>query len=135
MVSPSPLGHCPLIQADNITARARHRDLLSEVSCVADERECVALLGANGSGKSLVIQVFGTAKRATSGSALVAGVDVRRKPREARRRVGYVMETPAFPDHTDVAEYMKAMAASHRLPREDRAEADALLTDLSRGEA
>ena len=138
-----------MIQADNITVRIRRRDRLSEVSFVVDEGECVALLGANGSGKSLAIQVFGTATRATSGSALVAGVDVRRKPREARRRVGYVMETPAFPDHTDVAEYMKAMAASHRLPREDRAEAiaqsldltdvghltDALLTDLSRGEA
>ena len=138
-----------MIQADSITVRARRRELLSAVSFVVDEGECVALLGANGSGKSVVIRVFGTATRATSGSATIAGVDVRRKPREARRRVGHVMETPAFPDQTDVSEYMKAMAASHRLPREDRAGAieqsldltdvghltDALLTDLSRGEA
>ena len=138
-----------VIQGDNITVRARHRDLLTGVSLAVDDGECVALLGANGSGKSLVIQVLATAIRLASGSAQVDGVDVRRKPREARKRIGYVAEAPLFPDQTDVATYMKAMAASHRLPRDDRAESiaqaldltdvghltDALLTDLSRGEA
>lgn len=138
-----------MIQADDITVRPQRRDLLSEVSFTVQEGECVALLGANGAGKSLVIGALATATPITSGSALVDGVDVRRKPREARKRVGYVAETPLFPDRTDLTTYMKAMAASHRLPREDRAEAiaqsldltdvghltDALLTDLSRGEA
>ncbi len=138
-----------MLQLDTISVRARRRGLLTDVSLTVDEGECVALLGANGSGKSLVIQTLATATRSASGNAQVAGIDVRRKPREARKRIGYVAETPLFPDQTDVATYMKAMAASHRLPREDRAEAiaqaldltdvghltDAHLTDLSRGEA
>lgn len=138
-----------MIQIVNIIVRARRRELLSGVSFSVAEGECVALLGANGCGKSLVIGALATARQIASGSALIDGVDVRRKPREARRRVGYVAETPLFPDQTDVATYMKAMAASHRLPREGRAEAvaqsldltdvgglaDATLTALSRGEA
>jgi ABC-2 type transport system ATP-binding protein len=138
-----------VIRSANITVRARRRETLADVSFAVDAGECVALLGSNGSGKSLVIQALATATRIAAGSAQVGGVDVSRKPREARKRIGYVAETPLFPDQTAVATYMKALAASHRLPRENRGEAiaqsldltdvghltDALLTDLSRGEA
>jgi ABC-2 type transport system ATP-binding protein len=49
-----------------------------------------ALLGPNGAGKSTTVKILTTLTRADSGSALVAGHDVRREPEAVRRAIGVV---------------------------------------------
>ncbi len=49
-----------------------------------------ALLGPNGAGKTTTLRMLTTLLPIEAGEALVAGVDVARRPREARRRIGYV---------------------------------------------
>ena len=48
------------------------------------------LLGPNGAGKTTTIKMLITLLPPSAGSALVGGFDIRRKPREVRRRIGYV---------------------------------------------
>lgn len=54
------------------------------------EGELVALLGPNGAGKSTTLRMLTTLLEPTSGSAAVAGRDVRSEPAEVRRRIGFV---------------------------------------------
>ena len=54
------------------------------------EGEQVALLGPNGAGKSTTLRMLTTLLEPTSGSATVAGRDVRTEPAEVRRRIGFV---------------------------------------------
>ena len=49
-----------------------------------------ALLGPNGAGKSTTVRILTTLSRADSGSARVAGVDVREEPTAVRRAIGVV---------------------------------------------
>ena len=51
------------------------------------------LLGPNGAGKSTTVRVLVTLSRADSGSASVAGHDVRRDPGAVRRALGYVPQS------------------------------------------
>jgi ABC-2 type transport system ATP-binding protein len=53
------------------------------------------LLGANGAGKSTVVNVFTTLTRADAGTATVAGHDVRTDPTGVRRSVGLVGQANA----------------------------------------
>ena len=49
-----------------------------------------ALLGPNGAGKSTTVRILTTLAQADSGSASVAGVDVRARPAAVRRAIGVV---------------------------------------------
>jgi len=55
-----------------------------------------ALLGPNGAGKSTAVGCLSTLTRYDAGTAAVAGVDVRSRPREVRRRIGVVGQSAAL---------------------------------------
>jgi ABC-2 type transport system ATP-binding protein len=52
--------------------------------------EIFGFLGPNGAGKTTTLRMLTTLLSIDGGEAIVAGVDVARQPREARRRIGYV---------------------------------------------
>jgi ABC-2 type transport system ATP-binding protein len=61
------------------------------------EGEILGLLGPNGAGKTTTLRMLCTLLRPSSGTAIVAGVDVAEDPREVRRRIGYVAQVGAVP--------------------------------------
>ncbi len=54
--------------------------------------EIFGFLGPNGAGKSTTVRMLTTLLSITSGTARVAGVDVRRDPDAARRRIGVALQ-------------------------------------------
>lgn len=54
----------------------------------------IALIGPNGSGKSTLARLVNGLVEPTTGRVTVDGLDVRRKGREVRRRVGFVFTDP-----------------------------------------
>lgn len=54
--------------------------------------EIVGFLGPNGAGKSTTQRMLVTLLEPTGGEAKVAGHDLRREPKEVRRRIGYVAQ-------------------------------------------
>jgi ABC-2 type transport system ATP-binding protein len=63
---------------------------LDGVSFSVREGEVFGLLGPNGAGKSTTVRTLVTLTQPDSGSATVAGYDVRRQQNEVRRAIGYV---------------------------------------------
>lgn len=72
--------------------RKRYGDVqaLDGVSFAVREGEVFGLLGPNGAGKSTTVRVLVTLTQADSGTATVAGHDVRREQNAVRRTIGYV---------------------------------------------
>jgi ABC-2 type transport system ATP-binding protein len=67
-------------------------EALRGVSFAVRAGEVFALLGPNGAGKSTTVRILATLSAPTAGRARVAGFDVVEKPREVRRRIGYVAQ-------------------------------------------
>lgn len=54
--------------------------------------EIFAFLGPNGAGKTTTIKMLNTLIQPTSGTAIVAGLDVAKNPAEVRKRIGYAAQ-------------------------------------------
>jgi ABC-2 type transport system ATP-binding protein len=83
---------------------------VDDVSFRAEQGEILGFLGPNGAGKTTTMRIITGFMPATEGKASVAGFDVFEQPLEAKRRTGYLPETPPlYPDMT-VREYLTFVA-------------------------
>lgn len=87
------------------------------VSFVVGDGEMVGLLGGNGAGKTTTMRILATLLTPTSGTARVAGRDVRDDPIGVRRHLGYVSTTTGVPDRLTPREVLDSFARLHGLDR------------------
>ncbi|MFS0893900.1 energy-coupling factor ABC transporter ATP-binding protein [Microbacterium sp. 179-I 3D3 NHS] len=82
-----------VIALEAVNVQREGRDILHDVSIELDAPR-IAVIGANGSGKSTFARLLNGLVAPTTGRVSVHGVDVQRKTREVRRRVGFVFTDP-----------------------------------------
>lgn len=82
--------------------------------------EIRGLLGPNGSGKSTTMKIIMGMLKPDSGKINVCGVDVRSKPVEARKNIGYVPETPFLYEYLSASEYLDLVGVAYGLDRAER---------------
>jgi len=93
---------------------------VDDVSFRVDKGEILGFLGPNGAGKTTTMRILTGYMPPTDGKATVAGFDVFTHPIEAKRRTGYLPETPPlYPDMT-VREYLDFAAKIKGVPPKER---------------
>jgi ABC-2 type transport system ATP-binding protein len=99
-----------VIEVQHLTKRYGPLTAVQDVSFRAESGEILGFLGPNGAGKTTTMRIITGYMPASEGKALVAGYDVFDQPIEAKRRTGYLPETPPlYPDMT-VREYLLFVA-------------------------
>jgi ABC-2 type transport system ATP-binding protein len=98
-----------VVALESLSKRYGTHLAVSDVSFDVGQREVMGLLGPNGSGKTTILRVLTGYLRPTTGTVRVAGFDVVRDGREARRRVGYVPEDAPLYPHMRVDEFLEFM--------------------------
>jgi ABC-2 type transport system ATP-binding protein len=99
-----------VIEVQHLTKRYGRVTAVDDVSFRVERGEILGFLGPNGAGKTTTMRIVTGYMPATEGKAIVAGFDVFEQPIEAKRRTGYLPETPPlYPDMT-VAEYLQFVA-------------------------
>jgi heme ABC exporter ATP-binding subunit CcmA len=105
LVIPSPRFH--VITARNVRKVFGQVAVLESVTLDVAPGECVALLGANGAGKSTFLKLAATITRPTSGSLHVLGHDIARFPERARGHIGLVAHGAHLWDDLTALENLK----------------------------
>ena len=109
-----------MIEVQHLTKRYGPFTAVDDVSFKVERGEILGFLGPNGAGKTTTMRVLTGYMPPTDGKALVAGYDVTDQPLEAKRRTGYLPETPPlYPDMT-VSEYLTFCARIKGVPRGER---------------
>jgi len=87
------VGTSPAIEArDLVKTYPKDIRALDGLSFAVPAGTVFALLGPNGAGKSTTVKILTTLAQADSGTAIVAGLDVRAKPAQVRHAIGVVAQ-------------------------------------------
>jgi ABC-2 type transport system ATP-binding protein len=109
-----------VIEVQHLTKRYGRVTAVNDVSFRVERGEIFGFLGPNGAGKTTTMRILTGYMPATEGKAIVAGFDVFDQPIEAKRRTGYLPETPPlYPDMT-VSEYLSFVAKIKGVPSAER---------------
>lgn len=99
-----------MIEVQHLSKKYGPFTAVDDVSFRAESGEILGFLGPNGAGKTTTMRIITGYMPATEGKATVAGFDVFDQPLEAKRRTGYLPETPPlYPDMT-VRDYLRFVA-------------------------
>jgi ABC-2 type transport system ATP-binding protein len=82
----------PAVTVRELTRRFGAFLAVDRVSFDVEDGEIFGFLGSNGAGKSTTIRMLCGLLAPTSGSALVAGIDVVRDPEGVKQRIGYMSQ-------------------------------------------
>ena len=108
-----------MIEVQGLTKRYGPVTAVDDVTFRVEAGEILGFLGPNGAGKTTTMRVITGYMPATEGKVVVAGHDVFEHPVEAKRRTGYLPETPPlYPDMT-VREYLNFVARIKGVPRRE----------------
>ena len=110
----------PAIEADHLSKFYGKVLGLNDLSMTVGPGEVRGLLGQNGSGKSTLMKSLTGLVRPTSGRAKILGLDVQKQPKEIRRLIGYVPETPRLYEFLTATEYLDFIADVRGLAYEEK---------------
>jgi ABC-2 type transport system ATP-binding protein len=98
------------IQTTNLVKQYREKTALEQLTLSVPRGEIFGLLGHNGAGKTTTVNILTTLLPPSSGTASVAGRDIRKQPAEVRRVIGYLPENVQFYDNLTLAENLMFFA-------------------------
>ncbi len=108
-----------MIEVQNLTKRYGPTLAVSDVSFEVQKGEILGFLGPNGAGKTTTMRVITGYLPPTDGKVRVAGYDVVEEPLEAKRRTGYLPESPPVYTDMTVVEYLAFVARIKAVPRRE----------------
>ena len=95
-----------MIEIKNVVKKYGSLYAVRDISFTIGTGEIVGFLGPNGAGKSTTMNILTGYLSATSGTAMIDGVDILENPIAAKRRIGFLSEQPPLYLDMTVKEYL-----------------------------
>ncbi len=106
-----------MIEVKNITKKYGSVLAVDNISFKIEEGEVVGFLGPNGAGKSTTMNIITGFIEPTEGEVFIDGINMLKKPKKAKKEIGYMPEgVPLYSDLT-VKEFVTYMAGIKKVDR------------------
>jgi len=97
---------------------------VDSISFGVEEGDFFGFLGPNGAGKTTTMRILATLLKKTSGSVLVNGFDVERRPNDVRRAIGFAMQDISLDNLASGYENLQLLGVLYGLsPKQSKARA------------
>lgn len=126
----TPASGGPAVEVDAVSKRFGRTLALDGISLSVGRGEAFALLGPNGAGKSTLIHILCTILAPDGGTARIAGEDVKKRARQARRHLGVVFQEPSLDGRLTVEENLQFHGLVFQVPARLRRERIAEMLEL-----
>lgn len=111
-----------MIRVENITKKYGSFIAVDDISFEIEEGEIVGFLGPNGAGKSTTMNMITGFIEPSSGKIIVDGYDISKKPKKAKRQIGYMPEGVPLYYELTVKEFVTYMAEMKKTDKKERKE-------------
>jgi len=118
-----------VIKLAHVTKRFGDTVAVHDLTLEIQRGELFALLGRNGAGKTTTIKLIAGLLQPSAGAVEVCGLDVHRRPLEAKARLAYVPDQPFLYDKLTAREFLRFIAEMYGIPPAER---DARVASLVR---
>ena len=117
-----------MLDVQNLCKSIDKKPLISGLTFQVAAGESLMLLGENGSGKTLLINILATLVEPTSGNVSISGMNAFRNLKQVRPHIGYIpVAFKGYPE-LSVVDYLNFFAAAYKLKKQERSAAiDAVL--------
>ena len=100
-----------MIRLNQVTKRYGRFTAVDKIDLNVPAGELFGFLGPNGAGKTTTFRMIAGILRPTSGTVEVGGIDINRRPLEAKARLGFIPDRPFVYDKLTGAEFLRFDAA------------------------
>jgi heme exporter protein A len=105
-----------MIRIRGLTKSFGNRAALRGIDLDVRRGERLALVGPNGAGKTTLLRILATLSMPTAGSVQVAGMDLRERDREIRRKIGFLSHQPLLYDDLSGEENLRFYGCMYDVP-------------------
>ena len=100
-----------MIQLIHLTKRYGKFTAVDNIELVVPSGELFGFLGPNGAGKTTTFRMIAGILRPTSGTVEIGGIDITRRPLDAKARLGFIPDRPFVYDKLTGGEFLRFAAA------------------------
>lgn len=109
-----------VIEVKNVTKKYGSTLAVDNISFDVKDGEVVGFLGPNGAGKSTTMNMITGFIEPTQGQIIINGNDISRKPRKAKKEIGYMPENVPLYYELTVREFVNYMAELKLIKRKEK---------------
>ena len=119
-----------MLDVQNLSKSIDKKPFLTELTFQVAAGDSLILLGKNGAGKTLLLNILATLVEPTSGTVSIDGVDAFANLKQVRPSIGYI--PTAFDGYPElsVVDYLNFFAAAYKLEKRGRTDAIAAALEL-----
>jgi ABC-2 type transport system ATP-binding protein len=111
-----------VIEVKNVTKKYGNFEAVKNINFKIEDGEIIGLLGPNGAGKSTTMNMLTGYIEQTEGEIIIDGYDMLKKPKKAKKEIGYMPEgVPLYTDLT-VKEFVNYMADIKKVDKKQKKE-------------
>lgn len=119
-----------MLDVQNLSKSIDKKPFLSELTFQVAAGDSLILLGKNGAGKTLLLNILATLVEPTSGTVSIDGVDAFANLKQVRPSIGYIpIAFEGYPE-LSVVDYLNFFAAAYKLEKRGRTNAIAAVLEL-----
>ncbi|WCL50035.1 ABC transporter ATP-binding protein [Leptospira sp. GIMC2001] len=108
-----------MIQVSNLSKSYGEKKAIQNLNFTLEKGEVVGLLGLNGAGKTTTLRILTGYIIPSSGDARIDGKSIFDEPLEAKKKIGYLPESPPIYEELTVRDYLTFVARIKGIPPEE----------------
>lgn len=108
-----------IVKIENLSHRYHVQWAVKNINLELKERGIYGLLGANGAGKSTIMNVMCGVLKQTQGDIFIKGIDLNKLPVEAKKKIGFLPQVAPLQAELTVEEFLTFSAKMRLMPSKE----------------